>query len=78
MVEGLHPARLQIHFDPVLQFGQRFALEIIICQERDLPRRLVKESEMTNGVFCHFMARIAPRWRLSASGPSPTHRRLPA
>jgi hypothetical protein len=31
-----------------------------------------KGSEMTQGVFYHFMARIAPRWRLSASGPSPS------
>ena len=31
-----------------------------------------KGSEMANDVWCHFMARIAPHWRLSASGPSPS------
>ncbi len=41
MVNSLHPPRLQIHLDAVLQLRERFALEIVAHQERDFPRSLV-------------------------------------
>lgn len=42
VIKNLHPACPQVHFDPVSQFRQRLAFEIVVTQERHLARCLVQ------------------------------------